>query len=264
MASGSSPAGVFCTPHAGVAGLVDVRVVEILGGIAGHSDPPHHRLRAQVPGHRDSDDLRQPHDVEAVLQRRQRCLGGVTVAPRGPRQPPGGSTPAYGRSSSTVPSPVKPMNSPDPRTSRAQKPKPWRTRSSWKFSAQAVACSKVSSGPRYCRTSGSAFIAAHGARSDSLEAAHDQPTSADLRHRPAHSGGFRRSLAFPIGLGQRVLHLSVLGAFDDVRPLAGQRAHQQAQTALLQHAPGSGIHRHRVGEHALDAEFGEALADQGP
>src|SRR5215470_10526887 len=61
------------------------------------------------------------------------------------------------------------MNSPDARTSRAQKPKPQRSRSSWKFRAQAEACSKVSSGPRYRRTSGSAFIAAHGARSDSRQ-----------------------------------------------------------------------------------------------
>jgi hypothetical protein len=48
----------------------------------------HHRPRAQVPCHGDSDDLRRSHDVEAVLQRCQRCLGGVTVAPRRPRQPP--------------------------------------------------------------------------------------------------------------------------------------------------------------------------------
>src|SRR5580692_2634384 len=70
-------------------GLVDVRVVEVLGWIRGHADPPHQRLRATVQCHGDSDDLRQTQDVEAVLERCQRRLGGVAMAPRRSRQPPG-------------------------------------------------------------------------------------------------------------------------------------------------------------------------------
>jgi hypothetical protein len=37
---------------------------------------------------------------------------------------------------------------------------------------------------------------------------------------------------------------------------------RQRQAGLLHHAPGSDVHRHRLCEHALNAELGETLADQ--
>ena len=40
--------------------LLDVQVVEVLGGIGGHPDPPHHGLRAQVLFHGDGDDSGSP------------------------------------------------------------------------------------------------------------------------------------------------------------------------------------------------------------
>jgi len=60
-----------------------------------------------------------------------------------------------------------------------------RSRSSWKFRTQAEACSTVSSRPRYFRTSGSAFIAAHGATTATLSDRLFLPSHSKIRMKKA-------------------------------------------------------------------------------
>jgi dihydrofolate reductase len=79
--------------------------------------------------------------------------------------------------------------------------------------------------------------------------------------RPALRTGEPRRL-FPLGPGDRVLHLALIRAFDHVRFLVLEGA-DQYQAALLQDTPGSGVDRHREREYALDAEVGESRADEG-
>src|ERR687890_1589540 len=84
------------------------------------------------------------------------------------------------------------------------------------------------------------------------------------RPRSRRSGwwsAFCVGLLLPVGLGQRVLDLPVLHPHDGLLPVLveGPRV---GQACLLHHAPGGGVDCHRLREHTLHAELGDALADQ--
>ena len=63
------------------------RVIEVFARVD-HADALHHRPRRQVDKAGERDDFRQPEPLETHAQRGARGLGGVTVAPERPRQPP--------------------------------------------------------------------------------------------------------------------------------------------------------------------------------
>ena len=65
----------------------------------------------------------------------------------------------------------------------------------------------------------------------------------------------------PLGPVQRVLDVAQLIALDRVRPVRVEGPYQ-SQARLLHHPPGGRVRHHRLRDHPLHAEIGEALADQ--
>src|ERR1035437_3728486 len=96
-------------------------------------------------------------------------LRGVPVPPRRPGKPPADLNPGERHPVVHHIQTGEPNELTRGADLDAQKPKPLWSRSSWNLRTEANASSVVSSGPRYSRTSGSAFMAAHGEKSDSRQ-----------------------------------------------------------------------------------------------
>jgi len=136
--------------------------------------PPLSALKGPRPQTPDGLDISAPPAFEERgLGRSPRRTGRVraagarkpTLRGRGPflrrrGQPPRGQPPLRIRA------PTRSGNSPVPVTSTAHQPQPRSSRQAWKSAAQASLCSRVRRSPRCSRTSGSAFMAAQGARSE--------------------------------------------------------------------------------------------------
>jgi hypothetical protein len=63
-------------------------MVEVVGGVAAHAKPLHHRPRAAIRHACKRDDFAEGHLFEAERKRRPSRLGRIAVTPGRPRQPP--------------------------------------------------------------------------------------------------------------------------------------------------------------------------------
>src|SRR5690348_14437167 len=63
-------------------------VVEIVRGVAGHSELFHDPARAQVRGHGEGHDFGEVEGLEAVLHDRAGAFGGESTPPTGRIEPP--------------------------------------------------------------------------------------------------------------------------------------------------------------------------------
>jgi hypothetical protein len=66
----------------------EARVLEIIGGRAGHAEFFHDAARAKVGGHGEGDHFRQRQLLEGVAQATARAFGGEAPIPMRGGQPP--------------------------------------------------------------------------------------------------------------------------------------------------------------------------------
>ena len=169
-------------------------MVEIVGGIVCHADPPHDRARAHVRGVVNETSSSRPTDRERVMRARERGLRRVALPPVLGREAASRSRSQGVKCASNAGTtrPTKPMNGATPGTSTAHGPKPCarnapRTRARARRSAR-----RGSSAGMYSITRGSALSAANGSRSSGRHCAQQQALGADDRR--AH-GARRRAAA---------------------------------------------------------------------
>lgn len=84
------------------------------------------------------------------------------------------------------------------------------------------------------------------------------PVAASSRRRTVNDACL---VLLPVGLVQRILHVPELIALNRVRPGLMEGPHQ-SQARLLHHPPRGLVDSHRLRDHALDTQLGEALTDQ--